>query len=136
MASRLNQLSGIKYTLERKPLFGFGSNAHTRGLVKYEMQPGKWWNIPTFDMGIIAIMCQYGIVGTIGYAALYGSLLFTTIRKKYCKDALMSALLMCLLTFFLCLITIAGIDSVFWIIAGFIVCLANIILRENTPAEA
>lgn len=133
MNSRMKQLTGIEWTLKHKPLFGFGPNAHTRGLIRYEFVAGKWWVFRTFDMGIVSVFCQYGILGTIGYGALYCCLLFTTIRKKYRKDPLMNALMMALVAFFLCLLTISSLDSAFWLIAGFIVCLTNIILRETSP---
>jgi O-antigen ligase len=130
MQSRFAQLSGIRWTLDRKPLFGLGSNAHTRGLIRYEFRPGSWWPSHTFDMGIVAIFCQYGIVGLLGYAALYGSLFFTVIRKKYRTDPLMATFGLALITFFLCLLTISSLDSMFWILTGFIVCLANTINGE------
>lgn len=130
MQSRFAQLSGIRWTLDRKPLFGLGSNAHTRGLIRYEFRPGSWWPSHTFDMGIVAIFCQYGIVGLLGYAALYGSLFITTIRKKFRKDPLMAAFGLALITFFLCLLTISSLDSMFWVLAGLIVCLVNMAEQE------
>lgn len=69
MVSRYVQFTGILWTLAQKPLFGFGSNAHMRGLISY-LWEGSWLQADTFDVGLVAIICQYGIVGLLGYTSL------------------------------------------------------------------
>ena len=130
--SRLIQLSGILWTLQRNPLFGLGSNAHVRGLISYEFLEGVWLPNATFDMGLVAIVCQFGILGFIGYTALYGSFFFTTAAKKFRKDALMHHMGLSLVTYFLCLITISGLLKMEWVLFGMMVCLVNIINKEQS----
>lgn len=129
--SRLVQMTGILYTLARKPIFGFGSNAHVRGLVKFEFRPGQWWISKTFDMGIVSIVCQYGIVGLLAYISLYGAILKTIICKKYHKDPLMQTLGLAFVTFLACLLAISSLNKVSWIMIAAVVCLVNIIRTEQ-----
>ena len=129
--SRLAQLTGISYTFQRKPLFGLGSNAHTRGLVHYQFVEGQWWHVPTFDMGLVAIACQYGIAGLIGYGALFGTTFLTTLSKKFRKDSLMQQLSLSFVTYMLCLLTISSLPKMDWVLIAAIVCLVNIIKKES-----
>lgn len=130
-ASRIAQLSGIYWTFQRNPIFGLGSNAHVRGLVAFQFVEGQWWNVPTFDMGLVAIACQYGIVGLLGYGALYGSLLLTAISKKFRKDTLMQQLGLSFVTYMLCLLTISSLPKMEWIVFAAMVCLVNILRKEQ-----
>lgn len=129
--SRMAQMTGILWTLEHEPLFGFGSNAHVRGLVRYQYYPGKWSVTDTFDVGLVAIICQYGLVGLVGYTALYGSVFKTVVSKKYRGDSLMYFLGLAFITYMLCLITIATLLKTEWVLIAVIVCLVNIIRKES-----
>lgn len=131
LTSRLIQLSGIPWTLSRQPLFGFGCNAHVRGLVAYEFDKGIWLTTDTFDVGPVAIICQYGLVGLLGYIALFGSLLKTCLSGKYFEDHLMRLLCLAFVTYMVSLLTIASLDKMLWVLIAAIVCLTNIIRREN-----
>lgn len=129
--SRIKQLSGIKWTLTQKPLFGFGSNAHTRGLIKYEIVQGEWWPSGTFDMGPVAIICQYGLVGLVAFMALFGALLKTVLSRKYLRDPLMPYLCFSLIAYGLNLLSIAGLNKYLWVLIGLILSLVNILAKEN-----
>lgn len=130
--SRLVQMSGILYTLARKPLFGFGSNAHTRGLVKFEFRPNEWWTSKSFDMGLVSIVCQYGLIGLAAFTCLFGSLFKTITDKRYRKDKLMHSLGLSLIVYLLCLLTISSLSKMFWVLTASIICLVNIIRNEES----
>lgn len=130
--SRLVQLTGIYWTLTKKPLFGFGSNAHTRGLIAFQFVEGQWWPTESFDMGLVGIVCQYGIVGLLGYTALYGSFFLTTLSSKFRKDPLMHYLGLAFICYMLCLLTINDLPKMAWVLFAAIVCLVNIIQKEQS----
>lgn len=75
VGSRRAQLSGIEYTLARKPLFGFGSGALLRQEVQYNFG-GYWKPVHAIDVGIVEILVYEGIVGLIGYISIFIFLLF------------------------------------------------------------
>lgn len=131
MKSRIAQLSGIVWTLSQKPLFGLGSNAHVRGLIAYQYVGDQWWVSHTFDMGLVAIVCQYGLIGLLGYAALYAVIFKTVLAKRYREDPLMRCLGLAFVSYMLCLITIASLDRVEWILIALIVCLTNICRKKE-----
>ena len=126
MYSRIVQLTGISWTLSHNPLFGLGSNANVRGLVYFRWEPGCWLKTDTFDMAIVAIICQYGIVGLLGYMALYGSIIKTIVSKRYRNDSLLHYLALSFFTYLLCLITIAELHKMAWVLIAAIICLINI----------
>jgi len=133
MNSRFRQMTAIIWTLERKPVFGFGSNAHIRGLLKCQYEGTQWWTTRTLDMGITAIICQFGIVGLLGYCALYGSILKTVLSRKYRGDTLLEHLALAFLTYLLCLLTIAGLEKMDWVLFACIVCAVNTGTDNNSP---
>ncbi len=135
VASRLDQLSGIRYTVERQPIFGFGPNASARGLVGYMYTPGTWTHVKTVDMNIVAIISQYGIVGLIGFLCLYGSIGISFLRKPYRGDPLLHYLFLSFVCYMLCLLSISFLDKWFWVITGLGLCLINIIRKEQTTSD-
>ncbi len=134
LASRLDQLTGITWTLTQEPLFGFGPNCHVYGLMAYMYYPGHWSHVKTFDVNIVAIIGQYGLVGLVAFLMQYGSLGITLIRKKYRQDKLMHYLLLTFIAYMLCLMSIANLDKTSWILVGVLVSLVNIMHRENQPS--
>lgn len=71
--SRTEQLSGIVWTImQGRVLSGFGNKAHLAHLIKY-FRDGAWVKTSTFDVGYVAIFCQYGILGSIAFFKLYQS---------------------------------------------------------------
>lgn len=129
--SRSVQLTGIPWTLSQKPLFGFGSNAHIRGLISFQWAPGSWIQTGTFDVGLVAIICQYGLIGLLGYTSLFGTLTLTVLSKKNRQDPLMRSLALAFVTYLVCLLTIASLDKMLWVLIAAIVCLVNILRTEE-----
>ena len=131
LSSRLYQLTGIRWTLTQEPLLGFGPNCHVRGLMAYMYYPGHWSHVATFDVNIVAIIGQYGLVGLLAYLMQYGSIGLTLIRKKHRSDKLMHHLLLAFLAYMLCLLSISFLDKTSWILVGILVSLVNILHREK-----
>lgn len=131
VGSRLDQLTGITWTLTQEPLFGFGPNCHVRGLMAYMYHEGYWSHVKTFDVNIVAIIGQYGLVGLVGFLCQYGSLGITLIRKKYRGDKLMHYLLLAFICYMLCLLSISNLDKTSWILVGILVSLVNILDKER-----
>ena len=92
LLSRLEQWAGLLWTVQNgKTIFGFGNNAHMEGMISY-MVDGIWARRRTFDVGFVAIFCQYGIVGSIAYFILYFTRLKKTVEyKNKLKSVLMSS---------------------------------------------
>lgn len=77
--SRTEQLSGIVWTfMQGRFLSGFGNKAHLAHLIKY-FRDGAWVKTSTFDVGYVAIFCQYGVLGSIAFFKLYQSRLRNSI---------------------------------------------------------
>ena len=131
LSSRLVQLSGIEWTLTRKPWFGFGHNAHIAGLISYEFVETVWLPTPSFDVGIVAVIGQYGLVGLLGYLALFGSVLKESMVKICFKDPLMRYLCFAVVTYLVHLLTIASLDKMLWVLIASVVCLSNVIRKQS-----
>lgn len=134
--SRTVQLSGIRWTLQRSPLFGFGFEAQKRGAVQYEFRPGVWWSTGTFDIAVVSIIGQHGLVGLLAYLCLAGSILITMLRKKVWKDRLMMTFFFCFATLFLCLLSISSLEKTMWVLIGLFVCLINILPNKEKEIQA
>lgn len=138
--SRLIQLTGIKWTLERRPVFGFGPNAHVRGLVSYQYDQiwGRWSVTDTFDMEIVAVVCQYGIVGFVAICFLYGAIIFVLLRKKYLMDKLNLTFGFVFISYYLCMFSVVSVDKLTWIMIAMLVCFVNILKKEecDVPSAA
>ena len=63
--SRTMQFSGISYAAGINPVFGLGSGAQNRGDIQYYYK-NKWRVFKTYDLGVVEIFCDEGIVGLIG----------------------------------------------------------------------
>ena len=131
LSSRLIQFSGIEWTLTQKPLFGFGHNAHVAGLISYEFVENVWLTTLSFDVGIVAIIGQYGLVGLLGYLALFGSALKESLSKTCFRDPLMRYLSFALVTYLVHLLTIASLEKLLWVLIAMIVCLSNVLRRQS-----
>lgn len=131
LRSRWIQLSGITRALKINPLVGLGPNAHMRGLVQYMYSEGKWVTLQTVDVNVVAIVCQYGLLGLLGFLSLYGSLGITFLRKKYRKDPLMHQLFLAFVCYMLCLLSISFLDKWFWVFVGIALALVNVICKES-----
>lgn len=131
LSSRIKQLSGLTWTLTQEPVFGFGPNCHVRGLMAYMYWPGVWSHVPTFDVNLVAIIGQYGLVGLAAYLCQYGSVGITLVRKKYRGDRLMHFLLLAFIGYMLCLLSISFLDRTAWILVGVLIALVNVIAKEK-----
>lgn len=129
--SRFLQLSGIVYTLRLNPILGLGPNAPANGLVAYLFTNNQWVYLKTVDVNVVAIICQYGLVGLLGFLSLYGSLGITFLRKKYRDDPLMHHLCLAFVCYMLCLLSISFLDKWFWVFVGITLSLVNVIHKEN-----
>ena len=132
LRSRLLQLSGIVYTLDKSPLLGMGPNAHARGLVGYMYQPGQWWHLKTVDMNIVAIIGQYGLLGLLSFLSLYGGLGITFLRKQYRGDPLMHQLFLSFVCYMLCLLSISFLNKWFWVFVGVVLSLVNVMHKRRS----
>jgi len=119
------QLSGIQWTLEHKPVFGFGPGAQNRYEIYYEFAEDQWWATGSVDVGIVSVIAQYGIVGMMGYLSLYLSVLITLLRKKMWEDKLMMTFFFCFASIVLCLLSVAEMDKTMWVLIGLFVSLLN-----------
>lgn len=134
--SRLRQLTGVKWTLMHKPVFGFGSKSHMYGLINFQRTRGGVWEVmESFDVGLVMIICQYGLVGLLGYTALFGSLLKETLDKKCFKDPLMRFLCFTFVIYLIHLLTIATLEKMLWVLIASIVCLSNVMHKEMEQRE-
>lgn len=136
LASRLDQLTGIRFTAERSPLLGFGPNAFAKLLVAYMYYPGVWSHVATVDVNLVAIIGQYGLIGLVGFLSLYSSLGISFLRKKYRKDSLMQYLFLSYSCYMLCLFSISFLDKWFWVLTGILLALVNVIGRESLNSDS
>jgi len=131
LRSRFIQLSGITYTLGISPVNGLGPNAHMEGRVAYQYKTGRWAYLKTVDVNIVAIVVQYGILGLLGFAALYGSLGWTFLRKCHRGDPLMHHLLLAFICYLLCSLSVSSLDKWLWVFVGVTVSAVNVMKGER-----
>lgn len=121
LASRLEQFSGIIWQYKQGVLpFGFGSDCHARGLVYY-FHEGCWIQSGTFDVGYVAYMMEYGIIGVLGYISLFVYLFIFTFRRAegYMKN-LNCPIMLFYIVYYVSLWTISGMNSFFWLVTGIV----------------
>lgn len=123
--SRLTQLSSIQFTLKQNPLFGLGAGAQNRGVVSVLRSNGTWGITNTFDSALVSIACQYGIVGLIGYSALYIGIGRTVFNKTFLGE-IEDSFKYSYLIYLLCLLSISGIDSLLWVMISILVAYCNL----------
>ena len=80
-ASRTMQLTSLYYTINQNAIFGLGSGAQNRKDVMYYSSP-KWQYYNSYDMGVVEIFCNEGILGFIGILLLLKSL-FKMSKNNY-----------------------------------------------------
>ncbi len=73
--SRTRQFTGMYYVATINPIFGLGSGAQIRGEVQYywHFPTGKdaWVVSHTYDLGIVQIFCDEGLIGLVGICFLF-----------------------------------------------------------------
>ncbi len=95
-ASRTRQFTGMYQVAKDNPLFGLGSAAATRGEVKYYWKINEndsvWITPNTYDVGIVEIFCDEGLIGLLGMCSL-----FIFMIKKSRKNNYLYLLIICYL---------------------------------------
>ena len=133
--SRMMQLSQLTWTAKNNFFFGLGASAQNRDAVKYLNASGDWVTINTFDVGYIAIFCQYGFIGSIAYLVLYVTILIVVFKRKFKNDEVMKMFRFIFVAYLLCLISITGVRSVFWVMFGLMIAYINIINKEEKKCD-
>lgn len=131
VGSRLDQFSGITWTVAQEPLFGFGPNCHVQGNMAYMYYPNVWSHVRTFDVNVVYIIGQWGLVGLAGFLLLYGSMGFTVIGKRFREDPLAHHMFLAFVCYMLCLVSISTLDHWFWIFAALLISMARVLNRES-----
>lgn len=114
-SSRLIQFSGMLWTWKFHPIIGFGPSAHSRLLIKY-FNKGLWWTTNTFDVGYVAIVAQFGLIGTIAHIALYYLTLKLSFNKLYKDDPIFGMFRNVFVGYFICMLSVVTMDKLFWVI--------------------
>ena len=99
--SRTRQFTGMYYVAKINPIFGLGSEAARRGDVKFywhsERGFDKWIAAPAYDVGVVEIFCDEGLVGLLGLCALF-VFMFLRSKKSWLHQMLFICYLMCSLS--------------------------------------
>ena len=85
--SRTRQLTGIYYVAKKSPIYGLGAAAANRGEIQYywHFPDGKdrWTPSNVYDVGIVEIFCDEGIIGLLGMCSLFAFMIFISRKNKY-----------------------------------------------------
>ena len=88
--SRMAQWTAVDYMIDDgQLLFGYGYNALQRGKICFFFD--RWfdgWMVSTFlDVGLVAVITESGLIGTIAHLGLFAFMLLQALRKKERKGA-------------------------------------------------
>ena len=128
--SRINQISGIVWTLKHRPIIGFGANAHMKEMIKFCDSNGKWIVTDTFDIGYVAIFCQYGIVGSLGYIILYLCILKKCFEKNKNGNIFYKSIKYCFISYLILMISVVVNNKMLFLIVALMISNDNIL--KNT----
>lgn len=85
--SRIRQFTGLLDVAHKNPLFGLGSGAQKRGQIKYfwHFSNGKdrWITAPAYDVGMVEILCDEGILGFFGICSIICMLIAKIRNSKF-----------------------------------------------------
>ncbi len=95
--SRTVQFSGMRYTAGINPFFGLGSGAQMRKEVNY-FWSDHWAPANTYDLGIVEIFCDEGIIGTLGLSLIIIFMIVSSRKNKYYQLAIFTYLISTLST--------------------------------------
>lgn len=96
-ASRKKQLYSLYYVANKNPLFGMGSGAQVRGDIQY-YRDGIWKTSHTYDLGIVEIFDDEGIIGTLGVTCLIIFMIILAMHSHYKSLSILAYLLSTLST--------------------------------------
>ncbi len=106
--SRVAQLSGIVYAMSQNPLFGLGSGAQNRGIIKY-LRGDVWKNSNTYDLGYVQVFMDEGILGAIGYCLLFLFIFAGAFRSMKKSRELSALLIIYALAYLCCMLSTANL---------------------------
>ncbi len=89
--SRMAQWTAVQYMAEEgELLFGYGYNAFFRGKLHYfyDRWGARWDVAGTLDVGLVALITECGLVGTLSFLALLGYLFVYAFRRRGAKEPL------------------------------------------------
>ena len=95
--SRTAQFSGMQYVANINPVFGLGSGAQVRKEIKYYWHE-QWLPSHTYDLGIVEIFCDEGIIGTLGLSLIIIFMIIASRKNKYYQLAIFTYLISTLST--------------------------------------
>ena len=124
-ASRLEQFTGIYYTFNNHPLFGFGSGAEDRSEIKYyRFRNSSWYKHKAYDVGIVEIICDEGLLGLLAFVSLFMSLLLRISKIK--ATAPKSHLYFMLFSYLICTLSTANMIHFLFLIVILVIQEQNI----------
>ncbi len=86
-ASRTRQLTGMYYVATINPIFGMGSGAQMRGDVQYYWRYSNgrdaWSICYAYDLGIVEIFCDEGLIGLLGICSLFIYLIIKAKNNRF-----------------------------------------------------
>lgn len=89
--SRMAQWTAVRYMAEEgELLFGYGYNAFFRGKLHYfyDRWGARWDVATTLDVGLVALITECGLVGSLSFLALLGYIFVYAFRRRGAKDPL------------------------------------------------
>lgn len=89
--SRMAQWTAVQYMAnEGELLFGYGYNPFFRGKLHYfyDRWGARWGVATTLDVGLIALVTECGLVGSLPFLALLGYIFVYAFRRRGAKDPL------------------------------------------------
>lgn len=122
--SRTIQLSGLKWLMINGVfLFGLGSRSAARGLVSYYWNSYGWQVVKSVDVGYVGWFLEYGLVGALGYAALFVGITLRMNRKSNEKDVanIFNPYKWFTICYLLNLLSSTGLDKLLWVVLGLMV---------------
>ena len=119
ITSRLAQFTGLTWAKEHGALImGFGPGAHKHGLISFVNVISGAWNVTTsIDIGYLSNILLYGIVGALGYAILYVSVIRKVLKYSNEKqtDNLFNAFKYFYIAYFVSLVSSVGQTATFFV---------------------
>ena len=128
LESRTSQLTGITWVIMNgAALFGFGPDAHMRGLVSYYFN-SRWNNLQTIDVGYVGFFLCEGVIGTIGQLTLIWGLIIHAHKRANKRDIMdmNNAFFLCFFAYASLLLSAAGLNMTYWTIIGLYLAYNNI----------
>ena len=132
--SRIRQLTGIVYTLHENPLFGLGAGAQIRKDIKY-IKNGEWRASGTYDMGIVQIVADEGLIGLIGYVCLIVFLINEIKVIYYYERKTAEFLSLLVLAYLLSTLSTANMDNFLMFIYGLVIIIRNAVCEKNEKKD-